>query len=830
MARGAPAVAAARRFQEELDDRDRAISFTSGPSSSGKGAKSRNLERALTKGAKNRRASDVFRVKAGHMLAFDELSGKSNVAERKVMRKVIRRNISQNRGCMTLPLTIAYFALFAFAARIHEDITNVFLLQTAIRDRIVANLDDMEESIPDIWNRLETRVVPSLFTRNNSYGEPLEKEDWNRVLLYSQVQGLVSLEQTRETSQPFGKPFRGPWTGQNNLTGALLDSGEGFKPLGLEADDARRLRMVRPSMEGVMPGRAPHEADTFRILLFPSDELPDVYASLNYYRDREWLDRETEYLQVVFHILNAELGRPRLLETSVNFYFSRGGSLFYEIKMVTIFLEMWPSGSAGIQSMCVDFLWVMVLTLTSVWRFKAAWSAFLRSRFVEHLMQIYTLWEWAIICTGWGYVYGFYTQILLQQAVADGLEDVVQAQRMEPQDRGLLEERSVELHRLAGAAGAQLSLIQTNTNWYLVILMFRFFISFSSQPRLAIVVNTLRSTMTDFMHFLVVFAPTFLAYVISGNILFGRRLEEFCTIKASLASCLRIVFENEYDWDALSREHYVTTAIWVWSLLLLVVLLMLNMVLAIILDMYNDVRQHSSKSEALWETLYNYGLRFRLSKDWVRYSLLEATLDHDIKSEMVSREDLLLVHPSMPEQQLDLLFKQCTIDMEKIVADTLNKSNCLGISGSIQNTVDRVLDSVRVMNSESDDPLQGWAAAGKPGQMASLLSMSSRPADPGAPQSFLTETCKINGRSCPTLRPESPRAASAALDGLEPDEARPQWLEDISRLLQAHRKWMSFINWQLQQMQWQVHLAHVAKAPPARGAHPAGAAPPRVVL
>lgn len=826
MARGAPAVAAARRFQDG-DERDRAKTFTSGPSSSSKG-----LERALTKGAKNRRASDVFRVKAGHMLAFDELSSKSNIAERKVMRKVVRRNISQNRGCMTLPLTITYFALFAFAARIHEDITNVFLLQSAIRDRIVDSLDDMEESIPDIWSRLETRIVPQLFTRVNSYNEPLAKENWNRVLLYSQVQGIVSLEQTRETNEPFGKPYQGPWTGQNNLTGALLNSGDGFEALGLEAGDARRLRMVRPSMEGVMPGRAVHDADTFRILLFPSDELPDVSASLNYYRDREWLDKETEYLQVVFHILNAELGRPRLLETSINFYFSRGGSLFYEIKMVTIFLETWPSGSAGIQSMGVDFLWVMVLMLTSVYRFRAGWSAFLRGRFVEHFMQMYTLWEWAIIATGWGYVYGFYTQLNLQRAVADGLEDVVQAQRVE--DRSLLQERSLELHRLAGAAGEQLSVIQTNTNWYLVILMFRFFISFSSQPRLAIVVNTLRSTMTDFMHFLVVFAPTFLAYVISGNILFGRRLEEFCTIKASLASCLRIVFENEYDWDSLSREHYVTTAIWVWSLLLLVVLLMLNMVLAIILDMYNDVRQHSSKSEALWETLYNYGLRFRLSKNWVRYNLLEATLEHDIKSDMVSREDLLVVYPDMPEQQLDLLFKQCTIDMEKIVADSLNKSSCLGISGSIQNTVDRVLDSVRVMNSDSDDPLQGWSAGGTSNELASqMLSMSSRPMDPGD-KSFLTETCKINGRSCPTLTPESPRSAAsraaAALDGIGVDgEDQPQWLEEVSKLLQAHRKWMSFINWQLQQMQWQVHLAHAAKAPP-RGSNLPRSVSPQVIL
>merc|ERR1719456_406518 len=111
---------------------------------------------------------------------------------------------------------------------------------------------------------------------------------------------------------------------------------------------------------------------------------------------------------------------------------------------------------------------------------------------------------------------------------------------------------------------------------YLLFLMFRFLVSFAVQPRLATVTNTLKAVLPDLLHFLIVFFPTFLAYVISGNLIFGRRMENFATIQASFATSFRIIMECEYDWETLAAEYYWTTAMWIWSFIVLIVLILLN--------------------------------------------------------------------------------------------------------------------------------------------------------------------------------------------------------------------------------------------------------------
>ena len=149
---------------------------------------------------------------------------------------------------------------------------------------------------------------------------------------------------------------------------------------------------------------------------------------------------------------------------------------------------------------------------------------------------------------------------------------------------------------------------------YSMVLMFRFFVSFGSQARLAVVLKTMKAVMTDLLHFMIVFIPTFMAYAITGSLVFGRRIEAFSTIQGSIGCCFRIVFESDYDWEDMSAEFYWAAAMWAWSFLILVVLLMLNLVLAIILDVYSEVRETSFVGEAIWETVGNFFLRLLKSR------------------------------------------------------------------------------------------------------------------------------------------------------------------------------------------------------------------------
>jgi len=158
-----------------------------------------------------------------------------------------------------------------------------------------------------------------------------------------------------------------------------------------------------------------------------------------------------------------------------------------------------------------------------------------------------------------------------------------------------------------------------------LLLMLRCFLVLEFQPRLAVVVATLKATSIDLAHFLIVFVPTFLAYAIAGMCIFGRRVEEFSSVERSIGTCFKIAIESEYAWDKLSEEDFFTSASWVWTFLLLIVLLMLNMVLAIIMDVYTEVRSAAGNSETVLENVKFLLKRVRLHRQWISDDkLLEA--------------------------------------------------------------------------------------------------------------------------------------------------------------------------------------------------------------
>merc|ERR550514_1215019 len=118
--------------------------------------------------------------------------------------------------------------------------------------------------------------------------------------------------------------------------------------------------------------------------------------------------------------------------------------------------------------------------------------------------------------------------------------------------------------------------------------MLRFFKAYSGQPRLAMVTSTLTRAATDLFHFMIVFMTIFLCYSYSGMFLFGRRVEKFSTATYAVQTCFNMVM-GDFDWSELSEEHNFTAMMWFWSFMVLVVLVMMNMLLAIVMDVYTEV-------------------------------------------------------------------------------------------------------------------------------------------------------------------------------------------------------------------------------------------------
>jgi len=104
-----------------------------------------------------------------------------------------------------------------------------------------------------------------------------------------------------------------------------------------------------------------------------------------------------------------------------------------------------------------------------------------------------------------------------------------------------------------------------------------------------LVTRTLASAAIDVGHFGIVFTCIFLSYAVMGTALFGRDMTEFTTLSLSIHSCF-LVLMGDFDAQAMLSVGREISGIWLWSFHIIIVLLMLNMLLAIIMDTYSGVK------------------------------------------------------------------------------------------------------------------------------------------------------------------------------------------------------------------------------------------------
>jgi len=305
--------------------------------------------------------------------------------------------------------------------------------------------------------------------------------------------------------------------------------------------------------------------------------------------------------------------------------------------------------------------------------------------------------QWAIIFLGWCILMGYQYTNLQLSAVSSSLEEVQAAQLgdVPPEYNDL----GPKFHDDAGKLAYTSAWLRLFVAQYHLLLMVRFFVAFRAQPRLGVVVNTLEACMLDILHFMVILIPTFAAYAISGCFIFGRRLEEFSNIAAAMGFCFKILTETEYDWPALAEEHFWTTVMWIWSFMLFLALLMLNMVLAIILDVYSEQRKLTGKSETINETVAYAVTVFKNRSRWVSTgSMIEKLAS---LSRMVSREEFIKQFPGMPDVQIERVISECQQAAANIHAGPEQMKHTMRMAMALKVSMDKVADDIDELDSGS---------------------------------------------------------------------------------------------------------------------------------
>lgn len=635
-----------------------------------------------------RRDSNVKRIEAAfqsYQVRAADLMKETNqdFISQDAFKEICQEQYDRFMGCISLPYSLFVFFIFALSTYLHADVMTVYLVESVIGNHLGAGTPPVE-TVSDTWAWLEGTMLDSYF---GPAGAPeqnwSQKETWKPVLTYNYLLGpivmkqlrseralcdqdvfndMLCFKQTTRNTSAFGVDYaynstvspdeyrsqQVSWQQRQDFWDAS------FVNLNARSDMGRRLRAVDGSLGELPPSASNQNGEIFATMLFPNTFRSTAAEQLAYLRNRGWLDQQSLSLKVQTVLLNGEVGRPRLTQVTYIFYFNRAGGIFTDVEVNTVFLKFWPGFmdiSFGSDVIFVICLVVMTFVLLRSLRIRAmirrehgVWKEF---------FSPWNMLQWSFVGFGWLCMVlhanaWSYTEILVpayEAAVKAQVDDV-------PGELGI--KVAHEMHTAVDNFVWFNSMTRVFFALYHVLLMVRFFTAFHAQPRLGVVTRTLEVSFMDILHFLVVLLPTFCSYAISGCFIFGKRVREFSNLMTSVGTCFRIFMESEYDWITLSEEDFLTPFVWVLSFMVLMVMIMLNMVLAIILDVYTEIRKKSGHAETVWVTGYHMFQQLWHFKHWIASQDLIAKADE--MPAQIGRADVLRIFPTMCEEQVEQLF------------------------------------------------------------------------------------------------------------------------------------------------------------------------------
>jgi len=334
---------------------------------------------------------------------------------------------------------------------------------------------------------------------------------------------------------------------------------------------------------------------------------------------------------------------------------------------------------------------LVIMTLLSVRSFcKAAWKGVLRQE--VHGVNVVHL----LTClVGWANLVGYLYVTFLLADTRERYKDFLNDKR---------EERSREFYDAAEYTEYIMGYLRVSSAYSHLLFMCRCFMSMRWQPRLAVVTQTLLACSSDLFHYLLVLVPTFVAFAISGRLIFGRDIVEFATIQGALATCFKIAVESEYDWYSISLKDSRTAAVWIVLYMILVVMLMLNMVLAIIMDVYQEVRTNSGNDMSVYEHLVYIYHKLYYANEWVPECQLLDQIEECHNTIQIS--DLRLIFPEMHHYQMEHLMLRCKNKVQRISRVGISKTYTAQMAAAIYLGFEDITENLQKMVDS------GWMGMG----------------------------------------------------------------------------------------------------------------------
>ena len=312
--------------------------------------------------------------------------------------------------------------------------------------------------------------------------------------------------------------------------------------------------------------------------------LPEFMApyqlktTLEVYKKARWLDPGSESVQIQMCVVNNELGVLVLLTLTVSF--DRGGEVSTDYEISSVVSDAYDSID-GLQTAGVVFCLTMALPffsrLNDIRRIKREGIA-LRAALVDFwaVVDVAQIVIQSVLISLWVKI-----QTDLSDAIG-GINDIDDNARPETflpifmELGNILEDGgTVAQFLIAGFVCMGISML-------FVLKCFRY------HPELSLLTRTIARTMYTGIYFFIVFALVFVTYAVSGVFMFGGQLNDYADI-GIMMTLFRMML-GDWDYDSLTAVNNTASWIFFVSFVVVVALILLNVLLAIVMDAYAEVK------------------------------------------------------------------------------------------------------------------------------------------------------------------------------------------------------------------------------------------------
>jgi len=576
----------------------------------------------------------------------------------------VEMDVQAQQSCRSLPFTIAFWLVFVITQLSHRQVSLAYEIQSFTSSL----LEDQVEIVAYSSNvstsrRLTTSSGSSGSTGSSgsggvsgasgSSGTARAGEVTDEGLTLDSVTSLPGIYDWIDRSlvrltwndqsaagvsyvSSFNRVIGGARLQQTRLATDTCPGEEDFKEFFNARCYSRSKTLNGTALNPLFEGFSAGDGDVFTYWLDIYQTMDETLEHTTFLQGESWLDIATHQVTAQLALYNEQVALFSFAETVFNIDLS--GKLEANTKVKVLPTQVYDSVGTllGDGIMMAMLGWLAIGEIIKMWH----------EPFSKYITP-YAVLNWTLVLQGCGLV-AFFAWLTTS---LDRLEDDIWAVTAPPKNTTYLpgshswDDRHQKLDVLYDhmrALVGYMNAAEFITFAYTMVMVFKFFEAFHGNPRLALLTQTFYECVVDVAHFLVVFLTIFSNFALGGYFMFGNQLNEWSNLSLAFMTTFRSMM-GDFEFSSMYAIAPVSSTIWFISFMVLVFLVMLNMLLAIIMDVYDRVkeqsRMHMSLADQTLHLLHNVKMR---TSAWMR----KRSLAGDFKQlQEIARDESLDAEP-----------------------------------------------------------------------------------------------------------------------------------------------------------------------------------------